>query len=60
MNGEMAWPAADAAIAKDVPVIFLSGYGEAAYPERYRALPRLSKPFEPSRLLVEIRRLLPH
>ncbi|MGH6890412.1 MAG: response regulator [Rhizomicrobium sp.] len=59
MSGEMAWPAADALIAKNVPVILLSGYGESGLPERYRALPRLAKPFDPQRLIDEIRRLLP-
>jgi CheY-like chemotaxis protein len=59
MGGEMAWPAADALIAKNIPLIFLSGYGEAALPERYRPLPRVAKPFDPQMLIREIRRILP-
>jgi DNA-binding response OmpR family regulator len=58
MGGEMAWPAADALIAKNIPLILLSGYGESGLPERYRALPRLAKPFDPQQLINEIRRLL--
>jgi DNA-binding response OmpR family regulator len=59
MGGEMAWPAADALMARNIPVIFLSGYGPGVLPERYQALPRLAKPFDPRLLLNEIRRALP-
>ena len=58
MGGEMAWPVADALIAKNIPVIFLSGYGAGVLPERFLALPRLAKPYDPALLLREIRRVL--
>ena len=58
MGGSMAWPIADELIARDTPFIFLSGYTADALPERYRAMPRVSKPFDPALLQSEIRRLL--
>lgn len=58
MNGHMAYPLADALLAQGVPFIFLSGYGAQDMPERFRACPRISKPYNLSVLLREIARLI--
>ncbi|HEX3664340.1 MAG TPA: response regulator [Rhizomicrobium sp.] len=58
MGGHMAWPIADELIARNIPFIFLSGYAADTLPERYRAMPRLAKPYDPQMLQGEIRRLL--
>jgi hypothetical protein len=36
---------ADALIAKSVPFVFATGYGERGLPETYRGRPVLQKPF---------------
>lgn len=58
LHGQAVFPLADELIARNVPVVLLTGYGAADLPERYRALPRLQKPYEPSMLLRELHRLV--
>ena len=57
LGGEMAYPLADELIARKVPFLFLTGYGTLNMPERFRACPRVSKPYEPKHLLREIARV---
>jgi CheY-like chemotaxis protein len=45
LHGESAYPVADALIAKSVPFVFATGYGERGLPETYRGRPVLQKPF---------------
>jgi len=45
LHGESAFPVAEALIAKGVPFIFATGYGERGLPENYRSRPVLQKPF---------------
>ena len=45
LHGESAFPVAEALIAKGVPFIFATGYGERGLPESYRGRPVLQKPF---------------
>jgi DNA-binding response OmpR family regulator len=56
LHGQAVFPLADELIERNVPVVFLTGYGAADLPERFRALPRLQKPYEPSLLARELRR----
>jgi CheY-like chemotaxis protein len=44
LRGEMVYPAADDLIARQVPVVFATGYDDTAIPKRYAAVPRCSKP----------------
>jgi CheY-like chemotaxis protein len=44
LNGEMAYPIADALLARGVQVVFTTGYDENAIPPTYAALPRCGKP----------------
>lgn len=58
MGGEMAWPIADELAGRNIPFIFLSGYGADTLPLRFRDAPRMGKPYDSALLLAEIRRLL--
>jgi DNA-binding response OmpR family regulator len=54
LNGEMVYPLADELLSRGIPFLFLSGYGKAHMPERFRALPQLGKPYDPGELLRRI------
>jgi DNA-binding response OmpR family regulator len=58
LNGRMAYPVADALLRRNIPFLFLTGYGASSLPERFRRFPRCSKPCDPTVLKREIRRLL--
>ncbi|NWG25375.1 MAG: response regulator [Pseudorhodoplanes sp.] len=58
LNGEMSYPLAEELVARGVPLLFLTGYTAGNLPEPLRALPRVSKPYDPAVLAREIRRLL--
>ena len=45
LHGESAFPVAEALIAKGIPFVFATGYGERGLPESYRGHPVLQKPF---------------
>ena len=51
LAGESAFPLADALEERGVPVVFASGYGSAALPDRYRHFAMLQKPYLPADLL---------
>jgi CheY-like chemotaxis protein len=46
LNGNPAYPVADALAARRVPFIFSTGYGEQGLPEAYRDCQLLQKPFQ--------------
>jgi len=58
LGGESSLPIADDLVARGVPIIFASGYGNAGLPPRYRASPMLAKPFDPADLIVKLAALL--
>jgi chemotaxis family two-component system sensor kinase Cph1 len=45
LNGADSLPLADDLIARDIPVILVTGYDVATLPERFAETPRLPKPF---------------
>lgn len=55
LAGEPVYPLADELIARGMPLMFLSGYGAADMPERFRGIRRLSKPHDVALLLREMR-----
>jgi CheY-like chemotaxis protein len=59
LSGTMVYPLADALLARHVPFLFLSGYTGADLPLRFAAHRRLSKPYDPRRLVEEILKLTP-
>lgn len=58
LAGEMVYPLAAELEARKVPVLFVTGYGSANLPERFRTFARLAKPYEREALAREIKRLL--
>ncbi|MGH6865579.1 MAG: response regulator [Methyloceanibacter sp.] len=54
LNGEMVYPLAEELDTRGIPLIFLSGYGPAHFPERLRSLPRVSKPYDLRELVNRI------
>ena len=46
LNGEPISPVADALVARGMPFVFGTGYGEQGLPETYRGRPTLKKPFQ--------------
>ncbi len=58
LRGHRVFPVVDRLLADGVPVILLTGYdSDATFPESYRALPRLPKPFERDDLVTLMGRL---
>jgi DNA-binding response OmpR family regulator len=57
LNGEMVFPLADALSARGVPFVFVTGYGAAQLPERYRTANRIPKPYDPVALIAMVKRL---
>jgi two-component SAPR family response regulator len=49
-GGERSYPVADALAARDVPFIFVTGYGETGVERRYAPVTVLQKPFDPRSL----------
>jgi CheY-like chemotaxis protein len=46
LNGQAILPVADALVARGLPFVFATGYGERGLPEAYRDRPMLQKPFQ--------------
>lgn len=44
LQGEKAFPIADALLARGIPFVFVTGYDRSAIPARYDAVPRCEKP----------------
>lgn len=59
LGRENSFPVADALLARGVPFVFATGYGEAnMFPERFRQLPVLSKPYAPAEMRLALLRRL--
>jgi CheY-like chemotaxis protein len=54
LGGNMSFPVAEIIRARDLPLIFASGYGSLTVPEEYRGYPLLQKPFTVSQLERQI------
>jgi CheY-like chemotaxis protein len=46
LNGEPIVPVAEVLVARGLPFVFATGYGERGLPEPYRDRPMLKKPFQ--------------
>jgi DNA-binding response OmpR family regulator len=58
LHGRESFEAADLLTARNVPVIFASGYGQSGRPARYQHLPMLQKPFACEELISAARTAL--
>ena len=57
IRGGDSYPVADKLLERNVPVLFLSGYRTATFPERLQEQAQLRKPFTANQLEQEIRKL---
>lgn len=46
LGGEMAYPVADALLARECPFVFTTGYSDGVLSARYPHVPRIEKPAE--------------
>lgn len=51
LQGEMVFALAEDLRALAIPYIFVTGYDPVSMPHRYRAMPRLQKPFSDSQVV---------
>lgn len=58
LHGEMAFAAADALIARDVPLVLSTGYDASAIPPRFAHLIRCEKPVETAKVAHAIGRVM--
>ena len=59
LGGEMAYPVAEALVARSVPFVFTSGYDESVLAEHYALMPRCQKPAEFSKIVGKLVSILP-
>ncbi|ASY72670.1 transcriptional regulator [Sinorhizobium fredii USDA 205] len=59
LRGEFVYPLVDELLERHVPVLLLTGYAGSDLPERFRCLPRLTKPFDGSELISRIKSMVP-
>jgi CheY-like chemotaxis protein len=60
LAGEMVYPVAEALSARNVPIVFATGYGIAGVCEAWRHWPVLQKPYRPSDLAKALRQAVGH
>ena len=58
LDGEEVYPVADILATRDLPFVFITGYGQASLPENYRSRPALQKPFKADHLKAVLKQLL--
>ena len=58
LGGSMVFDAANELADRGVPTLFVTGYDERTFPERFRGAPRLAKPFLRHQLEAEVKCLL--
>jgi DNA-binding response OmpR family regulator len=58
LGGDRVYPVADALSRRNVPFVFVTGYGTGVLPREYAARPRLCKPFKMADLLDQLSSLV--
>jgi len=54
IRGGLVYPVAEQLLARGIPFLLASGYGDWALPETMRDRPRLTKPFTPHQLEEQV------
>ncbi|RUT30376.1 response regulator [Arsenicitalea aurantiaca] len=54
LRDRTVFPAIEGLRLRGVPVVFVTGYDDAIVPERYRDIPRLTKPADPACIMVAL------
>jgi CheY-like chemotaxis protein len=60
LGGQMAFPVADALVARRLPFVFTSGYGEGVIRDRYPNAMNCDKPYEFRTLAMALEGVLSH
>ena len=58
LRGELVFPAADLLLARQVPFLFMTGYGAAFFPPRFGGVVRCEKPVGIWRVIQAVTRLV--
>ena len=58
LNGQPIWPVAEVLVARGLPFVFATGYGQRGVPEPYRGTPTLDKPFDADALEQALKAVL--
>ena len=58
LRGESVFAISAALRDRNIPFLFVTGYGGAQIPVEYRSAPRLEKPLEPDALVAAIRTVI--
>jgi two-component SAPR family response regulator len=59
LNGQPISPVVEVLLARGLPFVFATGYGQRGVPERYRQSPTLQKPFQSDALARAIEAAAP-
>jgi CheY-like chemotaxis protein len=59
LNGQPISPVVEALVARGLPFVFATGYGQRGVPEPYRTTPTLQKPFQADALAKAIEAAAP-
>ena len=54
LNGQPISPVVEVLVARGLPFVFATGYGQRGVPEQYRKIPTLQKPFQADALAVAL------
>jgi CheY-like chemotaxis protein len=58
LQGEEAFPVADALVERRIPFVFTTGYAPSSVPPAYGQIPRWEKPFNPDTLARALPRIV--
>ena len=58
LGGDPVFPVAEQLAARNIPIIFASGYGSSGLPARWQSYPTLPKPFMPDQVEAALRQAL--
>ena len=54
LNGQPISPVVEVLVARGLPFVFATGYGQRGVPEQYRRIPTLQKPFQADALALAL------
>lgn len=58
LEGKEIFPVADILAKRNLPFVFVTGYGEGSLPPNYRGRPALQKPFQAEQIKIALSGLL--
>jgi len=56
LHDQRVYPLAEALEARNIPLVFATGYGEQAIPQQFRHIPRFEKPLDLEQLVKAVAR----